>query len=604
MQKWARRSWYSLRGRLILCVTVALLGMGFTVSQAFYNAWENARTQVLEEFSDMGGRMQDTLSQTFDEYENVARLVGYATSVQAYMLSEEPVEVIKSFPAALNYLENIYPLSHSCTNIFLYARNGRYLYANTNQVKDIHTMVEEQGLMEGAPLGSATFFLLEDGAGERQVFYVLPVYDARRAGAFGRSSQMLAALLCDMDQVAGRVTAASRESPDAAALLYQGKVVSSTRPLGEAEEEMLAQVPENENSLRRGADTYLTTRISLPERDWAFIYFIPEKEIFSRAFRSMNPVMLLMVGVICLLSLLLMLLVRSINKSVQQITSDININSSAAMTEYVHIREPRLEELRTIARSVNHMLARLQEAFMQEQQAQKRMYQAIHAQNQAEMMGYRSQINPHFLFNTLECMRSMAHSRGESSLEALVSSLALTFRYSLYAGTMVTLAQELSHIKSYFEVIRIRFRGRYRLQVSAQPEIREHQMLSMVLQPIVENSVNHAFVEKETDCRVSIQAYRGEQGRLVVRIADNGAGLDEGELAALKERMCRGVGEPQGGRSSIGLHNIYHRMKLTFGSHFHIRFRSKKGFFTVVELVIPQEPMVLPFEKGPQDYDG
>ena len=81
-----------------------------------------------------------------------------------------------------------------------------------------------------------------------------------------------------------------------------------------------------------------------------------------------------------------------------------------------------------------------------------------------------------------------------------------------------------------------------------------------------------------------------------MRVADNGQGMSPEELRQLDRQMRHGDSEPQGGRSSIGLHNIYQRMKLTFGSHFHIRFHSREGFYTVVELVIPPSPQVPPFQ--------
>ncbi len=269
----------------------------------------------------------------------------------------------------------------------------------------------------------------------------------------------------------------------------------------------------------------------------------------------------------------------------------------------VHIREPRLAELKTISRSANRMLDRLNESFRKEQQTQEQLYRAIQAQSEAQMMGYRSQINPHFLFNTLECMRSMAHSRSERDMETLISSMALTFRYSLYAGIMVSLSQELSHVHSYFDVIRTRFPGRYTLKIMADPDAMNHPMLSMILQPIVENAINHAFVDRESNCKLLIKAFQNEKKCLVVRIADNGIGMSQNELNALDRRMRQGEEEPSEGRGSIGLHNIFQRMKLTFGNHFHIRFRSKKGFYTVVELIIPEKASLTSLQVNGSERD-
>ncbi len=596
MRNKLKKIWSSLTGRLMICLAASLIGMAAIAVQSFTNSWQESQNEAYEEFTVVGSKMQAELTDMFDSYETVARMVGYFTAVQRYLTADDPEVVIQSFSPAENYLNTVKQLSDSCANIYLYSYNGRHLYADIQGTESFNKLLRSRMLEDDVTVSRPFFAQVPRNGGSPYVFYCVPIYCVE---SYYPTNRIIAVILCDMDQITRRIAGDSEgtQSRDAAVLLYSGSIVSSTRSLNQEEQAMLAEIPEGRGTLDHSGVRYLTTRISMPERYWDFIYFIPETEIAAQALRSMNQGLLPLCVAVVLVAAFLSFLIFTINKSIRQITDDINrLNYDTHSTSLTHIQEPRLTELNTIARSANHMLDRLNETFQKEQQIQQRLHQAIQAQNQAKIMGYRSQINPHFLFNTLECMRSMAHSSGENDMETLISSMALTFRYSLHSGTVVTLSQELSHVQSYFAVIRIRFPGRYSLRVSADPAALEHTMLSMILQPIVENAINHAFADRESGCRILIQAFP-KGGARVIRVTDNGSGMGQKELEALEHRMRTGAGEPAEGRSSIGLHNIFQRMKLTFGDHFHIRFRSKKGYYTSVELTIPEAPALPPFQE-------
>lgn len=593
VREWIKRHWLSLNGRLMLCLTAALLGMAGSAFLILHSSWQVSRDTAYEEFNVTGATLLEEFSKQFTAYETAARMVGYFTSSQQYLLSEDPETVIRSYSPALSYLDSVMQLSPGCANIYLYSYNGRQLSANATRVSEFRALLKSRGFDRDIRV-SAPFFARLPGERESSyVFYCVPIYSTTPPYT---SNRVIAGVLCDMSALTRYAAALGEDgSSSATALLFSGSIVSSTRDLDSSELAMLPSIPQGRGSLLWEGERYLTTRISMPERYWEFLYFIPEDEIFWRVFRSMSPWLVPICATVVVMSVLIIFILQSVNKSMAQITGDMNgLGWGQGITEHIH--EPPLAELRLIAQSANRMLDRIDQSFRHEQETQAKLFQAINAQSKAEFMGYRSQINPHFLFNTLECMRSMAHSRGESDLETLVSAMALTFRYSLYSDSMTRLSQELSHVRSYFQVVSIRFPGRYSLRISAGPETREHVMLSMVLQPIVENAISHAFSNRESGCRIVIQARRQEDGSLFLRVADNGRGMDAGELERLDGQMRRGEGEPQTGRSSIGLHNIYQRMKLTFGSHFHIRFRSRKGFYTAVELVIPESPQLPPFQ--------
>ena len=581
-----KEKWASLNGRLMACLFLSIVGMVCIAGSSFANSWSKATEDAQQSFISTGQAMQEELMQMFEGINNVAQLAGYSSSVQNYLLSDDPEEVIHGLSPALNFLSDVLELSPDCVNVCFYSKNGRYLYANPTFTVPFREILQKRGFDRDVTMSSSFFVRVSDEISPNYMFYMAPVLSMANPSD---RNVIIVGVLCDMSGISWESFSGSNtEESEATVLTYSGSVVASTRQLLPAEEAMLKTIPLGHGSVTNAGIKYQTNRISAPAEYWDFIYFISERTVMARAFASINGGFYLLCAMCAILSVFLFLLVRSIDRNIQQIVGDIQVLNFDQLAEQPRgIRQPQMAELRTIANAINGMITRLHTSFQKEQKTQSRLYEAQHAQARAEMMGYRSQINPHFLFNTLECMRSMAHEKGKSDMETLISSMALMFRYSLYSQPLVPFSQELSHVCNYCNVISIRFPGRYTFKVSAGAEVQSHQTLSMVLQPIVENSIVHAFVGRSSNCIVSISASLNQKGRLIVRIADNGQGMSPIELRSLDRRMRYGEGEPLEGRSSIGLHNIFQRMKLTFGEHFHIRFRSKKGHYTVVELVIP-----------------
>ncbi|MEG1427566.1 MAG: histidine kinase, partial [Oscillospiraceae bacterium] len=204
------------------------------------------------------------------------------------------------------------------------------------------------------------------------------------------------------------------------------------------------------------------------------------------------------------------------------------------------------------------------------------------AQNNAELIGYRSQINPHFLFNTLECMRSMAHIYRAEPIEHIVSSMAKMFRYSLYSPMQVTLEDELRHVESYVGVMNQRFLDKFHLKIQVPPETRRCTLVSMILQPIVENAILHGFPAKQKYCCISISA-TGSGDNWVIRMTDNGRGISKEKCREINEDLRLKKDDPHEEKSSISLRNIYRRMTLVTGGNFLMELRSRESFYTQVE---------------------
>ena len=197
-----------------------------------------------------------------------------------------------------------------------------------------------------------------------------------------------------------------------------------------------------------------------------------------------------------------------------------------------------------------------------------------------------SQINPHFLYNTLETIRMKALSVGDKEVSHAIKLLGKSMRHVLENSMRtVTLESELEYIKVYLEIQHIRFEDRicYKIDLAENVDEKEYYILPLLLQPIVENGVSHGL-ETQTGCgMLTIRIFK-EEPFLVITVEDNGKGMEKEEVENLIMRMQK---EELSTGKSIGLHNIYQRIKLFYGEEYGVMIHSEPGRGTRVTVRLP-----------------
>ena len=201
-----------------------------------------------------------------------------------------------------------------------------------------------------------------------------------------------------------------------------------------------------------------------------------------------------------------------------------------------------------------------------------------------------SQINPHFLYNTLESIVWKAGEAGRPDIGKLASSLGKLYRLSISGGLFVPLEQELEHVQMYMNIQRSRYGNK------VDYEVRLHrvdpdgvEVLKLILQPIVENSLLYGMDGLDHTLRIRVAAWRRGE-KLLLTVTDNGVGMDRAALARLRDQIVHGRkprAEANYRSTGIGLHNIGARLRLYAGSSSCIRVQSKLQFGTRVTLELP-----------------
>ncbi|MBO4783015.1 MAG: histidine kinase [Lachnospiraceae bacterium] len=211
-----------------------------------------------------------------------------------------------------------------------------------------------------------------------------------------------------------------------------------------------------------------------------------------------------------------------------------------------------------------------------------------------QMMEYKmlsSQINPHFLYNTLEALRMRAIAEKDRDVATGIKLLGKSLRYVLdNTGTVsVPLQQELDYIENYIRIIKFRFAERisYELKVEDDIDTKAYSILPLLLQPIVENSVSHGL-EMVENGRLIITVSEGAEETIKVVIKDDGIGMNPGTLRGVRLKIDRLDQVPA---HNIGLFNINKRIKLFYGDRYGIEIDSEENVGTCVTVTIPMRPI-------------
>ncbi|MBN2656151.1 MAG: sensor histidine kinase [Spirochaetales bacterium] len=245
------------------------------------------------------------------------------------------------------------------------------------------------------------------------------------------------------------------------------------------------------------------------------------------------------------------------------------------------------EEGVSVSESLDRLLAKIREDLRTEKLLRN-------SDRQAEYLALQNQINPHFLYNTLEGIRSDALSEGVDNIASIIESLAVYFRYTISkVDRLVTLEEELANLNNYLAIQNYRFGGKISLvEVFDQCDrsVCSHLIPKLILQPFMENAIIHGLEEKVGPGVVKI-IFSHTEDRLLLTIEDDGVGIGEDKLWNINASLSTVSGTAEADRSGAGggiaIKNVNNRIKLLFGERFGIRLRSMKNIGTSVDISLP-----------------
>ncbi len=521
-------------------------------------------------------RVDEAINQAID----AAKAPGYTTALQKSIFSDDPVEKLSNMTTARELIATARDQNEFVVDLFYYASTG-HLYTISMYYDNLRNNMKEYGFDKQIKINS--FFISDKPIHDKTAsFYFIYIPIHRTAmGISQRTRQIgLCAILFDFAPIAKNCEDIIGEN-ESAYFLYNDEIVSSLHPISDVTFSDLA-------GLSHDGDVKLSSRDYCYHvancMDGKIVTLTPKTMLGIKNVTFNGTFYVLIVATVLLFAFLLFLLNKEYSKKTENIVDELKSIRSGEGNMRVSV--PKFSELSKVATEINSMLERLEESAERENKAREKLLYATVAQQEAEMSAYRSQINPHFFFNTLECVRSMAQYYNADMIEEIVTAMSKTFRYSLYSDMIVELSSELDMLKQYFVITNFRFPDKYILKEEIDDETLTYRVPSMILQPLVENCIKHAFVNMPIGKKneIKVKSMFTQEGLLRIVVSDNGRGMSEEALDELKNETFKEE-DIIAQKDSIGIRNIYERIKL-FDKRNEMLFSSKVGEYTKVELIL------------------
>ncbi|OME65080.1 hypothetical protein BSK65_25625 [Paenibacillus odorifer] len=328
-----------------------------------------------------------------------------------------------------------------------------------------------------------------------------------------------------------------------------------------------------------GSQSFLTEIQTLENPNYRIIGMFPQNLVIQETTKARNTFVVCLVAALILMILISYVFSRKLMKKIKRLVKVMRSVQKGNLNTQVVIEGN--DEIDELGKDFNRMLNRINELI-------ETVYKTEILQKDALLKALENQVNPHFLYNTLETIKMMAEINREREISDALTSLGAMVRYNLTKDNrLVLITEEIEQIRSYCSLQNLMMNGRLELVCSIAEQIYSLKMLKLILQPIVENAILHGFRNFDGQCVIKISA-EVYQNNIRFTICDNGNGIEPGKLRALRERLENNhKNRLSPGENGIGLSNVNDRLKLAYGSCYGIEIESEMREGTRIYISIP-----------------
>ncbi|MDQ8739051.1 histidine kinase [Paenibacillus sp. LHD-38] len=533
--------------------------------------------KVTESVSRIFLQVEEKMNSFDSDMEGISTFLFYSPTVQAYLASDDALSRILKNQEVLSVFANTISLKENIRGVQLYDKEGKYLASigigSEQSVPSTLRSFEYSGLINTA---------LSDPRDSKRSFYAItaPIYqlDSNR-------------LVTDFMGVGRFFMDATNFSP----ILKSAKVTDNSQVMlldrdnrtiaaeGSLVDQDSFRVEEWEKD-----DRYIVQTITLPRSKWKLISLIPRSELLADLDTVKRFNIFTYVVMFFMMCLFLFIFFTRILKPIKELMDFMKAYPrKGGESRFLVVHH---NEIGVLGTNLNKMLDDMDSLSKEVQSTQARMYEIELTKKQMEISAFRNQINPHFLYNTLESIRAVALYYDVEMIAEISASLSSMFRYAVKGSNFVTVRDEIDHAREYAKIIDFRFRGRFVIEIDAAEYLMEERMLKMMLQPILENAVFHGLERKVGNGSVHIGVQITTPQYIQFTISDNGYGMEEQQYEQLLKKL-KLHHEPgymnKDTDNGIGLLNIYRRMKLFYGDEAELLIKSRQHEGTTVIFSFP-----------------
>jgi len=324
---------------------------------------------------------------------------------------------------------------------------------------------------------------------------------------------------------------------------------------------------------------------SLSNPKWKVVAYVPLDVLYKDAKVLRGNIIVLCVIATLLLSIISIFTAIDIVNPINRLVKGMKKVQKGESNVYV--QDDRKDELGFLNKTFNEMSSEIHHLV-------NWVYREQLTRKEAELKALQSQINPHFLFNTLEAINWMAQLNNVPEISSTVSDLSDLMEASIGRDDrLITVEEEFRYADKYISLLKRRFEDRIELIKDVQQDVLSVKIPRLLIQPLIENAVYHGIEKSRGKGTINLNANR-KDGLVYIEVIDNGPGMDSEELEAINDRLSmdndtyfKSLGEKK--RRSIGVENVNRRIKLFFGESFGLKIESVQGEYTKAVVVIPDD---------------
>ena len=570
---------------LIICITVIfmllLLGTLWerltkeSISKSIYSSNYQIKKSIdnyfdsmvkLSEFPYLDSEIMDILRKDYEGVKDEKRVVAQINDVNSI---------------GPKLYKHIYYMNNQIDAVFLFPANmDYYAYRSRNSVKGSY-QVEAESWFDEVKEGNGKPFIIGVHE-EKAVSMKWDVLSIARGILDPDTGEYLGMIVidCSVENFA-RLWDSSEYSESIIAVSDKnGKLIL---PEGEEKKQEITEyLNENASGMEKegklyqvhfGNQTYYLAVLPLTYMEGKIYQFVP----IGDAVKNIAYTFILAIAVMLGLGVLLIFVSIKISNTITQpvlrligTMESVESGDLSLQTEEFH------GEMKILSRKFNHMVKRINAMFIEVKEKEKE-------KREMEMLALQSQINPHFMYNTLNSIRWLSELQGADKVTQMLDALVKVLNYVADdTSEFVPVEREVEFIQNYIKILNFRYFERFSFIFNVQEEAAQYEVLRFVLQPLVENAVLHGFDNNDICAVIKIDIHL-EDKYLFLCVTDDGKGLSEEKI----HEILTSERKSEKRLNKIGIYNVNQRIKLTYGQEYAIRIHSKEGCYTKVTIRIP-----------------
>lgn len=555
---------------------VTVISMNYTRTSVFDNSSLYTQTIIQQ--------MNQNIDSYIDYMENISYLVSSNEDVQSYLFGDEPDP--ESRVRILNQFKTILDSRSDILNLGIIGENGRMLINDalrlTNPDLDIHT----QQWYTNALNDSASSYLSSSHvqhiiSGERPWVITLSRGIRNKASEVGNQKEGVFFIdlnysaiseLCNQSMVGNQGYAFILDAEGN--IVYHPQQQQLYNELQTENISLIMGTDQDTVLFGKGSSEKLYSISRSGKTGWTVVNCVRVEELLRKSNKAQSLYVLVAMGLMIVALFFSRFISRSITQPIQQLCDSMERVQEGDFSVSDIVVESQ-NEIGSLTKSFNVMTHRIQDLMEQNIREQE-------AKRKSELKALQSQINPHFLYNTLDSIIWMAEGKKNEEVVLMTASLARLLRQSISnEDEVVSIGQEVEYARGYLTIQKMRYKDKMEFQIEVDPSILHIPLIKLVLQPVIENAIYHGLKYKESKGLLLVKGFM-KNDNAVLQVIDNGVGMDEETLTHIYERHK--VNYQSNG---VGVYNVQKRLQLYYGNEYGITYESKKGEGTTATITIP-----------------